>query len=95
VAITIKKKKIELKSDTSAPAAGSDDVAAVAPEEAVVAAVMRRDVAPARKSGGSFVPFVIMGLLACAFLGALIAMQVAENSSYKGAVPQHGATAPR
>ena len=92
MAITIKKKSLTLKSDT--PADGAAEQPAVAEAgHAVVAAVMPASGSASRKSGGSFVPFVIMGLLACALLGALIAMQVIEDSFYTGAIPQAGAIA--
>ena len=92
MAITIKKKSLTLKSDT--PVDGAAEQPAVAEEgSAVVAAVM--PASASRKRGGSFVPFVIMGLLACALLGALIAMQVIEDSFYTGAIPQAGAIATR
>ena len=85
MAITVKKKKMTLKS--AAPEAE--------PEAPVVAPVMSRDDGRGRKSGGSFVPYVVMGLLACALLGALIALQVMEDSFYTGAIPQHGAVTSR
>jgi hypothetical protein len=92
VAITVKKKSLKLKSNT--PANGATEESAVTEEEgAVVAAVMPASGSASRKGGGSFVPFVIMGLLACGLLGGLIAMQVIENSFYTGAIPQAGAIA--
>ena len=90
--ITVKKKSLKLKSNT--PADGATGQPAVAEEErGVVAAVMPASGSAARKSGGSFVPFAIMGLLACALLGALLAMQFIENSFYTGAIPQASAVA--
>ena len=82
--ITIKKKSLKL--NTPEPVDG-DAGQATAAEEAAVTAMAP---SPPQKSGGSFAPFVIMGVLACALLGALIAVQVIENSSYTGAIPQAG-----
>ncbi len=93
MAITIKKKKLELKSDAPEPVEGTGDQPAE--ETDSVIAAMPISVAAPRKSGGSFVPFVICGLLACALLGTLVAIQVIENSFYTGAIPQHGAVANR
>ena len=95
MAITVKKKKMTPKSSAPADVEGGVELDAVETDNAVVAAVMQGGGAPARKSGGSFVPFVIIGLLACALLGALIAMQFIENSFYTGAIPQYGTMAPR
>lgn len=88
MAITVKKKSLTLKSEApGAVPAGAEE------ESAVVTASVQRGTAARRKSGGSFVPYAIIGLIACALLGALIALQVIENSFYTGAIPQHGAVA--
>ena len=85
MAITVKKKKaLTLKPD--APEAPADEPVAEEPES-VLAAMRGPSAAAPVKSGGSFVPYFIMALIACALLGALIAMQLIENSSYTGMVP--------
>ncbi|MDP6490800.1 MAG: hypothetical protein QGH42_02275 [Kiritimatiellia bacterium] len=85
MAITVKKKKtLKLKSD--APGAPDDQSVAEEPESVLAAMRGPADSAPV-KSGGSFVPYVIMALIACGLLGAVIAMQFIENSYYKGMVP--------
>ncbi len=84
MAITVKKKKtLTLKSD--APAATDDQPVSEEPES--VLATMRNPAAAPVKSGGSFVPYFIMALIACGLLGAVVAMQFIENSFYKGMVP--------
>jgi hypothetical protein len=87
VAITVKKKSLKLK--TGAPAAADTPEEQPAEEESqsVLATMGTPSSASAGKKGGSFVPYFIMGLIACAALGALVAMQFIENSFYTGMVP--------
>lgn len=86
MAITIKKNTLKLKSDAPAPAEGAEAQPA-ADEPHSVLATMGTPASASQSTGGSFVLSFIMGLIACALLGALVAMQIVENSSYTGMVP--------
>jgi hypothetical protein len=95
VAITIKKKTLKLKSDAEPSTSDTEEqVTPEAPDDLVVAAVMPAKV-PVAKSGASFAPFAIMGLIACALLGVLLAIQLIENSFYTGSIPRAGAVVSR
>ncbi len=89
MAITVKKKSLKLKSAEAPPAGdGTEAQAAPARESAPVLATMGTpSSASAPKSSGSFVFSFIAALIACVLLGALLAIQFAENTYYTGMVP--------
>ncbi|MBL7076839.1 MAG: hypothetical protein ISS31_05145 [Kiritimatiellae bacterium] len=84
MAITVKKKTLKLKSDAPAEGAGEQPAA---DEPQPVLATMGTPSSVSQIKGGSFVLSFIMGLIACAVLGALVAIQFIENSYYTGMVP--------
>ena len=87
MAITVKKKALKLKTGAPASAEATEKQPVAEEPESVLATIRAPQYATPAKSGGSFTPYFIMALIACALLGALIAMQFIENSYYTGMVP--------
>jgi len=87
VAITVKKKTLKLKSDAPASSEAPEDQPAAEEPQSVLATMGTPSSVSQPKSSGSFVLSFVMALIACALLGALVAMQFIENSYYTGMVP--------